>query len=159
MTSPKSSSNVADDVGSVSALRLALQLLSERCERLQCRLDQVEKENVTIKGRCTCHHQLVDGDQTAQINLKELSCKKQQLVEYLRIVTDENRTLWSKLSALDDSAAHSNDKIKPKNSLAINYLKHNSKNVTLFTTFNLINYTLNNNAKTLNLCIKFLFSF
>lgn len=125
MASPKPQSNVADDAGSVSALRVALQLLAERCERLQCRLDQVEKENVTIKGRCTC--QLVDGDQSAQISLKELSCKKQQLVEYLRIVTDENRTLWSKLSSLDDSAAHSNDKIKPKNSLAIidNYMKHN----------------------------------
>jgi len=127
------SGDVADDVGSVAALRVALQSLSERCERLQSRLDVVEKENVTIKGRCTC--QMVDSkQQSARVNLQELSCKKQQLVEYLRIVTDENRTLWSKLSSLDNSTAHSNDKIKPKNSLAIidNYLKHNSKNNNIY---------------------------
>lgn len=119
-----------DDVGSVAALRVALQLLSERCERLQSRLDVVENENVTLKGRCTCR--TVDGDRSTRVNLQELSCKKRQLVEYLRIVTDENRTLWSKLSSLDNSVAavRSNDNIKPKNSLAIidDYLKRDSEN-------------------------------
>lgn len=115
--------NVSDDVGSVAALRVALQTLAERCERLQSRLDTVEKENVTIKGHCTC--QAVNG-QSVQVNVQEL-CKKSQLVEYLRIVTDENRILWAKLSSFDNLAVHSNDKVKPKNSLAIidNYLKHN----------------------------------
>jgi predicted nuclease with TOPRIM domain len=115
---------MADDVGSVAAWRVALQAMSERCERLQSRLDIVEKENLTIKTHCTC--QTVN-NQSVQINIKELSCKKEQLVEYLRIVTNENRTLWTKLSALDCPAVYSNDKIKPKNSLAIidNYLKYN----------------------------------
>jgi len=126
-----------DDVGSVAALRVALQLLSERCERLQSRLDVVENENVTLKGRCTCR--TVDGDRSARVNLQELSCKKRQLVEYLRIVTDENRTLWSKLSSLDNSVAavRSNDNIKPKNSLAIidDYLKRDSENNSMFTSF------------------------
>lgn len=116
--------NVSDDVGSIAALRVALQTLAERCERLQTRLDTVEKENVSIKGHCTC--QAVNG-QSVQVNVQELSCKKSQLVEYLRIVTDENRTLWAKLSSFDNLVVHSNDKVKPKNSLAIidNYLKHN----------------------------------
>lgn len=115
---------MSDDVGSVAALRVALQAMSERCERLQSRLDIVEKENVVIKGHCTCQ---TINNQPVQVNAKELACKKQQLVEYLRIVTDENCTLWTKLSALDCPAVHSNDKIKPKNSLAIidNYLKYN----------------------------------
>lgn len=120
---------MADDVGSVAALRVALQAMSERCERLQSRLDIVEKENMTIKRDCTCP---TVNNQPGQINVRELSCKKQQLIEYLRIVTDENRTLWTKLSALDCPAVHPNDKMKPKNSLAIidNYLKYNgiSKN-------------------------------
>lgn len=118
---------MADDLGSVAALRVALQTLAERCEKLQSRLDIVEKENVTIKGLCTC--QAVN-NQSALVNVQELTCKKQQLVEYLRIVTDENRTLWTKLSTSDNSAAHSKDKIKPKNSLAIidNYLKYNGNN-------------------------------
>lgn len=115
---------MADDVGSVAALRVALQTMADRCEKLQSRLDIVEKENVIIKGRCTC--QAVD-NQSVQVNLQELSCKKQQLVEYLRIVTDENCTLWTKLSSLDKPTVHLNDKIKPKNSLSIidNYLKYN----------------------------------
>lgn len=115
---------MADDVGSVAALRVALQVMSERCERLQSRLDIVEKENVTIKTHCTC--QSVN-NQFVQVNIKELSCKKQQLVEYLQIVTNENRTLWTKLSVLDCSAVNLIDNIKPKNSLAIidNYLKYN----------------------------------
>lgn len=128
---------MADDVGSVAAMRVALQMLADRCEKLQSRLDIVEKENVTIKGRCTC--QAVD-NQSVQVNLQELSCKKQQLVEYLRIVTDENCTLWAKLSSLDKPAIHSNDKIKPKNSLAIidNYLKYNGTSISclLFNSFN-----------------------
>lgn len=115
---------VANDLGSVAALRLALQTLAERCEKLQSRLDVVEKENVTIKSCCTC--QAVD-DNTTQVNVKELTCKKQQLLEYLQIVTDENCTLWTKLSSLDNPAVCSSDKIRPKNSQAIvdNYLKFN----------------------------------
>lgn len=122
------SGNIADDVGSVAALRVALQSMAERCEKLQARLDIVEKDNLTIKGHCTC--QAVN-NQSIQVNVQELSCQKQQLVEYLRIVTDENRTLWSKLSSLDNSAVCSNDKVKPKKSLAIidNYLKYDGKNI------------------------------
>ncbi|VVC24990.1 Hypothetical protein CINCED_3A022961 [Cinara cedri] len=121
---------MADDVGSIAAMRVALQTLSDRCEKLQSRLDIVEKENVTIKGRCTC--QAID-NQSVQVNLQELSCKKQQLVEYLRIVTDENCTLWTKLSSLDKPAVHLNDKIKPKNSIAIidNYLKYNDADLKI----------------------------
>lgn len=115
---------VADDVGSVAAMRIALQTLADRCERLQSRLDVVEKENATIKSHCTCQ---VVNNQISHMNLKELTCKKQQLVEYLRIVTAENCMLWTKLSSLDNSTIGSNDKIKPKNSLSIvdNYLKCN----------------------------------
>lgn len=112
-------SNVMDDEGSVSALRIALQTLGERCEKLQSQLEISEKENATFKSCCSC--QIVNSQQ-------EFSCTKQQLVEYLRIVTNENRTLWTKLSSLDNTVVNSNDdKIKPKNSLAIidNYLKYN----------------------------------
>jgi len=121
------SGKITDDVGSVAALRVALQTLAERCERLQTRLDVVEKENVTIKSNCTCQ---TANNQSSQVNVQELSCKKQQLVEYLRIVTNENRTLWTTLSSLDNPAVQSNDKIKPKNSIAIidNYLKYNGMN-------------------------------
>lgn len=122
------SGNIADDVGSVAALRIALQSMAERCEKLQARLDIVEKDNLTIKGHCTC--QAVN-NQSVQVNVQELSCQKQQLVEYLRIVTNENRTLWSKLSSLDNSEVRSNDKVKPNKSLAIldNYLKYDGKNI------------------------------
>lgn len=115
---------ITDEPGSVAAMRVALQMLAERCERLQSRLDIVEKENVTIKGHCTC--QTVNS-KSSEVNVQELSCKKQQLVEYLKIVTNENRTLWTTLSSLDYPAVQSNDKIKPKNSLAIidNYIKYN----------------------------------
>jgi len=118
------SGKITDDLGSVAALRVALQTLAERCERLQSRLDIVEKENVTIKSQCTC--QTVK-TKSPEVNVQELSCKKQQLVEYLKIVTNENRTLWTTLSSLDNFAVQSNDKIKPKNSQAIidNYLKYN----------------------------------
>lgn len=128
MSSTTPAAVMANDLGSVAALRLALQTLAERCEKLQSRLDVVEKENVTIKSRCTC--QSVD-DNVTRVNVKELTCKKQQLLECLKVVTDENCTLWTKLSSLDNPnpAVCSNDKIKPKNSLAIvdNYLKFNGK--------------------------------
>lgn len=138
------SGKITDDVGSIAALRVALQTLAERCERLQSRLDIVEKENVTIKSHCIC--QMVNS-QSSQINIQELSCKKQQLVEYLRIVTNENRTLWTTLTSLDNPAVQSNDKIKPKNSIAIidNYLKYNgmSKQYILLTIkITLITYIL-----------------
>ncbi|XP_025209071.1 uncharacterized protein LOC112604315 [Melanaphis sacchari] len=118
------SGKITDDVGSVAALRIALQTLAERCERLQSRLDIVEKENVTIKSQCTCQ---TANNKSSEVNVQELSSKKLQLVEYLKIVTNENRTLWTTLSTLDNPAVQSNDKIKPKNSLAIidNYLKYN----------------------------------
>ncbi|KAE9531565.1 hypothetical protein AGLY_010771 [Aphis glycines] len=122
--SSTTSGKITDDVGSVAALRVALQTLAERCERLQSRLDVVEKENVTIKSHCTCQ---TANKKSSEVNVQELSSKKQQLVEYLKIVTNENRTLWTTLSTLDNPAVQSNDKIKPKNSLAIidNYLKYN----------------------------------
>lgn len=137
------SGNKVDDIGSAAALRVALQTLSERCERLQSRLDVVEKENVTIKSSCTCQ---AIKNQTLQVNLQDLSCKKQQLVEYLRIVTDENRLLWAKLSSLDNFTSHSSDKIKPKNSLAFkdNSLKFNGMNFNyLMVVFIFTNNVLN----------------
>lgn len=126
--------NVSDDVGSVAALRVALQTLAERCERLQTRLDIVEKENVSIKGHCTCQAM---NSHSVQMNVQELSCKMSQLVEYLRIVTDENRMLWAKLSSFDNPVVPINDKVKPKNSLAIidNYLKHNGMIKICFSNF------------------------
>jgi len=136
------SGNVTDDMGSVAAMRVALQTLAERCERLQFRLDIVEKENASIKSQCQCKTVNI---QTAQIDVKELSCKKQQLVEYLRIVTDENCKLWTKLSSLDNPAFHSNDTIKPKNSLAIidNYLKYNGMHHIIKSLY-LLNYISHN---------------
>lgn len=117
--------NMVDDMGSISALRVALQTLGERCEKLQSRLDIIERENAIYKGHCTCQ---AVSNQSVQVNIQELSCKNQQLVEYLRIVTDENRKLWTKLSSLDNPVINlSDDKTKPKNSLAIidSYLKYN----------------------------------
>lgn len=118
-------SNMVDDTESISALRIALQTLGERCEKLQSRLDISEKENAIFKSHCTCQ---VVNNQLVHINIQEFPCTKHQLVEYLRIVTNENRTLWTKLSSLENPVVNLNDdKIKPKNSLAIidNYLKYN----------------------------------
>lgn len=123
--------HITEDVGSVAAMRVALQTLAERCEKLQSRLDFVEKENVTLKGHCTCQ---AINNQRVLTNVQELSCEKKQLIEYLRIVTDENCLLWTKLSSLDNSFVQSNDKIKPKTSLSIidNYLKHSGMNLLNF---------------------------
>ncbi|XP_050419999.1 protein spindle-F [Adelges cooleyi] len=122
--------NLVDDLESTSALRIALQTLAERCEKLQTRLDVVEKENVAIRSRCNCQ---ATGSQLKKSDIEELSCKKEQLVEYLRIVTAENRKLWSKLSSIENHTKHSNDLIKPKNSLALidNYLKYNDDNIKM----------------------------
>ncbi|XP_050540130.1 uncharacterized protein LOC126904855 isoform X2 [Daktulosphaira vitifoliae] len=93
------------------------------------RLDVVEKENVAIKSNCSCKN---EANSKKQNDTRELSCKKDQLVEYLKIVTNENRKLWTKLSSLENSA-HLSDMTKPKMSLDLmdNYLKYDESNVEL----------------------------
>lgn len=109
--------NVEESVGSHYALKVALQTMKERCQRLQQRLGVVEEENHSLRienrkrksdSSCAIGADELNngpGDLEHRIDCLEekvatLTRQKSQLTHHLFMVATENRQLWNRLSHL-----------------------------------------------------------
>ncbi|GJQ72747.1 spn-F [Trypoxylus dichotomus] len=91
-----------ENAGSRYALHVALQTLKERCQNLQQRLSLLEEENIALRVQCSkndSNNSLTELD-TLKTRILELTEQKTKLEDNFRLVADENKQLWSRLSKL-----------------------------------------------------------
>lgn len=91
-----------EDTGSKYALHVALQTLKERCQNLQQRLSVVEEENIALRVHCNnieSRNSMTELD-TLRIKVLELKEQKTKLEDNFKLVANENKHLWSRLSKL-----------------------------------------------------------
>lgn len=93
-----------ETVGAQYALQVAFQTLKERCQQFQQRIAELEEENVDLRTR-----QLRDEntDSLPEIDslkkqITELTLQKIHLRDNIKIVSAENKQLWSRLSELTE---------------------------------------------------------
>jgi chromosome segregation ATPase len=92
-----------EPVGAQYAVQVALQTLKDRCRNLQQMVRQLEEENQHLKGQL-CKNEQNSVSLSEFDNLKaqvvELTENKQQLLNKIKLVTNENQELWTRLSRL-----------------------------------------------------------
>jgi hypothetical protein len=95
--------NMEEPVGAQYAVQVALQTLKDRCRNLQQMVRQLEEENQHLKGQL-CKNEQNSVSLSEFDNLKaqvvELTENKQQLLNKIKLVTNENQELWTRLSRL-----------------------------------------------------------
>ncbi|KAJ3627376.1 hypothetical protein MTP99_014756 [Tenebrio molitor] len=89
-----------EPVGAQYAVQVALQTLKDRCRNLQQMVRQLEEENQHLKGQL-CKNEQNSVSLSEFDNLKaqvvELTENKQQLLNKIKLVTNENQELWTRL--------------------------------------------------------------
>lgn len=91
-----------DNTGSRYAVHVALQTLKERCQSLQQRLSILEEENISLRIQCTRDepgNSLTELDKLKR-RILEVTEQKTKLEDNFRLVANENKQLWSRLSKL-----------------------------------------------------------
>lgn len=94
-----------ETAGAQYALQVAFQTLKERCQQFQQRIAELEEENVNLRTR-----QLKDENSTDSLpdtdmlkkQITELTLQKIHLRDNIKIVSAENKQLWSRLSELTE---------------------------------------------------------
>jgi hypothetical protein len=104
-----------ENLASHYALHVALQTMKERCQNLQTRMALIEEENLNLRlsntpGETTDNNtdKIIQKTNNTEVvalreKISELTKEKIQLTEQLnsfRMVADENRQLWQRLSKL-----------------------------------------------------------
>lgn len=87
------------------AVKVAVEVLKERCRQFQERIGNLEKENVILRTRGDRFVERKQNGQELEVEdlrrrIIELTEQKSHLKKNVSIVTDENRRLWSKLTEL-----------------------------------------------------------
>ncbi|ALC47958.1 spn-F [Drosophila busckii] len=103
------------------ALQVALQTMKERCIQLQQRVSSMEEENQRLRDESHIKQVPIVGSNNVlllQSQVDELQRQKEQLLEQISMVSDENRRLWSSLSKISKDQPHATEDVYTINSTA-----------------------------------------
>ncbi|KAJ8931931.1 hypothetical protein NQ314_015111 [Rhamnusium bicolor] len=93
-----------ESLGAQYAIQIAVHTLRDRCKSLQYRISVLEEENMNLRIRCSRN----DADENSSLSeldrlkehITELTEQKEQLHNKIKMVSNENQDLWSKLGKL-----------------------------------------------------------
>lgn len=92
-----------ESVGAQYAIQIAVHTLRDRCKCLQQRISLLEEENVILRTKCVRNEEtensLSELDKI-RAQITEVTEQRDQLQERIKMVTNENQELWTKLGKL-----------------------------------------------------------
>lgn len=95
-----------ETAGAQYALQVAFQTLNERCQQYEQRIAVLQEENISLRTRQmkdeSASNSLSEIDSLKR-QITELTLQKLHLKENVRIVSAENKQLWSRLSELTET--------------------------------------------------------
>ncbi|CAG9860980.1 unnamed protein product [Phyllotreta striolata] len=92
-----------ESVGAHYAIQIAVQTLRDRCKALQKRVGLLEEENIILRTACSKNEETERSLTELDIlkgQISEITEQRDQLQERVKMVTNENQDLWTKLGKL-----------------------------------------------------------